>query len=174
MMKFFFLSIYYGFATYLPDSYSPIVGKISNNIRVFVCRQIFKKCGKKVIINRKTYFGNGSEIEIGDYSSIGTESVLPRDIIIGKYVMMAPQIHIVTNNHYFNRIDVPMCFQGSPKTYKRTVIEDDCWIGVRAIFTPERHLKKGTIVAAGAVVTKDFGEYSIIGGNPAKIIRYRE
>lgn len=54
-----------------------------------------------------------------------------------------------------------------------TIIEDDCWIGVRSILTPGRHIKKGSIIAAGAIVTKDFDEYSIIGGNPAHLIKKR-
>ena len=88
--------------------------------------------------------------------------------------MMAPKVHIVANNHYFSNTDKPMCFQGSPNNKPVTVIEDDCWIGVRVIMTPGRHVKKGTIVAAGAVLTKDFDEYSIVGGNPAKLIRKRK
>jgi len=173
MIRVLFLILYYGFATYLPDSYSPVVGKISNSIRVFLCRRMFKKCGKKeIIINRKAYFGTGKELEIDDFSSIGAETILPNNIVIGKYVMMAPHVQILTNNHCFDRVDVPICFQDySP--HQRIVIEDDCWIGQRALIMPNRNLKKGTIVAAGAVVTKDFEEYSIIGGNPAKLIRKR-
>ena len=173
MIRLLCLIIYYGFATYLPDSYSPIVGKISNFIRVFLCRGIFKKCGKeKIVINRKAYFGTGKNIELGDYSGIGADTILPNNIIIGKYVMMAPYVQILSNNHRFDRIDIPMCFQGfSPD--KIVVIEDDCWIGQKVLIMPGRTIKIGTIVAGGAVVTKDFDEYSIIGGNPAKLIKKR-
>lgn len=173
MMRYLFLILYYGFATYLPDSYSPFIGKISNSIRIFLCRRIFKKCGKeKIIINRKAYFGNGKDIEIGDFSSIGAETILPNNIIIGKYVMMAPYVHILANNHCFDRTDIPICFQGySP--HQAIEIEDDCWIGQRVIIIPNRKVKKGTIIATGAVVTKDYEEYSIIGGNPARLIRKR-
>ena len=57
-----------------------------------------------------------------------------------------------------------MCFQGSPDTPFTTIIEDDCWIGVQS-HDPEDTLQKGSIIAAGAVLTKDFEEYSIVGGN---------
>lgn len=47
------------------------------------------------------------------------------------------------------------------------------WIGGHVIINAGRRIRKGTIVAAGSVVTKDFPEYSIIGGNPAKLIKSR-
>lgn len=168
------LIMYYGFATYLPDSYSPILGKLSNAIRIFLCRRIFKYCGKVSNINRKVYFGTGVNIEIGDYSSMGANSVIPKNTIIGKYVMMAPEIHIVANNHKFDNTVTPMCFQHSIEGKTPTVIEDDCWVGVRAIFTPGHTIGKGSIIAAGSVVTKDVEPYSIVGGNPAKLIRKRK
>ena len=168
-----FLSLYYGFAQYLPGSYTPIFGKLYNSIRIWCVKHIFKKCGKISTIDRRAYFGTGRNIEIGDYSGIGENCIVPNNTIIGKYVMMAPEVHIVANNHNFNDVSKPMCFQGSPKNPPITIIEDDCWIGVRVIMTPGRHIKKGTIVAAGSVLTKDFDEYSIVGGNPAKLIRKR-
>lgn len=171
--QYIFLILYYSFAQWLPSSYSPIIGKLSNYIRIFCVKHIFKKCGHISTIDRRAYFGTGSDIEIGDYSGIGERCVIPKNTIIGKYVMMAPEVHIVANNHNFTDITTPMCFQGSPEKLPVTIIEDDCWIGVRAIMTPGRHIKKGTIIAAGAVLTKDFEEYSIVGGNPAKLIRKR-
>lgn len=174
IVQYICLIIYYGFATYLPDSYSPLFGKISNAIRIFLCRRIFRYCGNVSNINRKVYFGTGNLIEIGDYSSIGANSVIPKNTIIGKYVMMAPEIHIVANNHKFDNTEIPMCFQHSIEGQTPTIIEDDCWIGVRAIFTPGHRIGKGSIIAAGAVVTKDVEPYSIIGGNPAKLIRKRK
>lgn len=175
MKRTFFLLLYYGFAQYLPDSYSPVLGGISNRVRIFCAKRIFKKCGKVSAINRKTYFGTGKDIVIGDYSSIGAYCVIPNNTIIGRYVMMAPQIHIVANNHRHDDITRPMCLQGSQcSPPPQTIIEDDCWIGVRVIMTPGRHIKRGSIVAAGAVLTKDFEEYSIVGGNPARLIMKRK
>lgn len=168
------LVIYYGFASHLPSSYSPFGGKIYNAVRRFCCRRIFKYCGNHIVIDRHAYFGNGKNLEIGDYSSIGESCVVPKDTIIGKYVMMAPEVHIVANNHTFSDIEKPMCFQGSIEGQTPTVISDDCWIGVRAIFTPGHRIGKGSIVGAGSVVTKDVEPYSIVGGNPAKLIRKRK
>lgn len=173
-MKNIYLFLYYGFARYLPSSYTPIVGKPSNVIRIFLVKRIFKSCGKISTIDRLAYFGNGKDIEIGDYSGIGERCIVPKNTIIGKYVMMAPNVHIIQNNHNFDNISTPMCFQGSPSNIPQTIIEDDCWIGTHVIMTPGRHIKKGSIIAAGSVLTKDFEEYSIVGGNPARLIKKRK
>lgn len=173
MKRALFLLIYYVFAQYLPGSYSPFFGKISNAIRVFCVKRIFKKCGKISTIDRKAYFGNGSDIEIGDYSGIGANCVVPKNTKIGSYVMMAPEVHIVQNNHEIKSIEIPMCMQG-PHPSSPTIIEDDVWLGVRSILTPGHRIGKGSVVAAGAVVTKDVEEFSIVGGNPARLIRKRK
>jgi maltose O-acetyltransferase len=174
MIKIFFLFLYYVFAQFLPGSYSPILGKISNAIRIYCVKHIFKKCGKISTVDRRAYFGNGRGIEIGDYSGIGSKCILPNNIIIGKYVMMAPEVHIVSDNHIFSDVNVPMCFQGSNLDHLPTIIEDDCWLGVRAILTPGHRIGKGSIVAAGSVVTHDVIPFSIVGGNPAKVIKMRK
>lgn len=67
---------------------------------------------------------------------------------------------------------MPMCFQGSEQN-KVTIIEDDVWIGARVIIMPECHIGKGSIIAAGAVVTKNIGEYEIWGGVPARLLKKR-
>ena len=137
--------MYYTFARYLQDSYSPVAGGVINRFRIFLIRRIFKKCGKVSTINRMVYFGNGKDIEIGDDSGIGSNNSIPNNIIIGNYVMMGPDIYIANANHCFDRTDIPMCEQGTQISYP-TVIEDDCWIGARVIMTPGRHVSKGTII----------------------------
>lgn len=84
---------------WLPSSYSPLIGKLCNYIRIYCAKRIFKKCGKITTIDRKAYFGTGKEIEIGDYSGIGANCTIPNNIIIGKFVMMAPNVYILSNNH---------------------------------------------------------------------------
>lgn len=171
--KYFFLFLYYTVGFYLPNTQKPIIGLWCNSFRVFCVRRIFKRVGQGVRINRKVYFGTGFDIEIGDCSGIGANSIVPSNIYIGNYVMMARDAYIHSKNHIFDRTDVPMGMQGEIIPNQRFVIEDDCWIGARVIMTPGRIIRKGTIVATGAVVTKDFEAYSIIGGNPAKLIRTR-
>lgn len=167
------LALYYGFAQHLPNSYIPFIGWIANAIRIWCCHGIFKYCGKIKTINRHAYFGSGKNIEIGDYSGLGENCVIPTNTIIGKYVMIAPEVHIVANNHQFKETSIPICFQGPDYSKNQTIIEDDVWIGVRTIFTPGHRIGRGSIIGAGSVVTKDVEPYSIVGGNPAKLIKKR-
>lgn len=176
MIKHIFLAFFYGFANHLPDSYSPILGRVSNKIRIFCCKKIFKKCGKITTVNRNVYFGNGMNIEIGDYSGIGADCVLPNNIKIGSYVMMGPQLYCLSASHRYDDIEKPMCLQGREDndSVERIIIEDDVWIGAKVIITRRKHIGKGCILAAGAVVTKDVADFDIVGGNPAKVIRNRK
>ena len=86
--------------------------------------------------------------------------------------MISRNTFILDRNHKFDRIDIPITKQGFLPA-KQTIIEDDCWIGLRCILTPGRHVSKGTIVGMGSVLTKDFPPYSIVGGAPAKYIKSR-
>lgn len=167
------LAIYYGFAKYLPVSHSFWGGVIySKSIRYGLCKHIFKKCGSNVNIERNASFGSGREIVIGDNSGLGINSNVPSDIMIGNNVMMAPNCFILSQNHKFDRLDIPMIKQGASMS-RRTVIEDDVWIGRDVLMTPGRTIRTGTIIAARCVLVKDFPEYSIVGGNPSKLIRDR-
>ena len=142
-------------------------------IRYALCKHIFKKCGKHVNIERKAFFASGIDIEIGDYSGIGINAHIPNGTIIGDYVMMGPNCFILDVNHKVSDVDTPMCFQGHvPK--KITRIGNDVWIGRDVHMTPGRTIADGSIIAMGAVLTKDFPPYSIVGGNPAKLIKYRK
>lgn len=168
-----YLTIYYGLLYYLPGSGFPVLGKLFKKIRYQCCRQIFKQCGKNVNIERCAFFASGSELCIGDYSGLGYHCNVPGNIQIGKYVMMGPNCHILGSNHSFNDCNTPMMFQGSQER-KQTIIEDDVWIGQYVTMTPGRTVKKGTIIGVGCVLTKDFPEYSVVGGNPAVLIKNRK
>ena len=73
--------LFYGFANHLPDSYTMIIGRLANKIRTWIYRHIFLECGKRVsTINRNIYFGNGIDVCIGDYSGIGANSVVIKDV----------------------------------------------------------------------------------------------
>lgn len=171
-MNFLNIIFYYLVLIHLPSPTTPLFGPFFEWIRYVNCKGIFKKCGKKVNIGTGARFGNGKNIEIGDYSGIGMYCTVPSDVKIGNYVMMAPHVTILNSKHNFDRVDIPMIKQGSTRLTTPT-IEDDVWIGTHSIILPNVILKKGTIVAAGSVVTKTFPEYSIIGGNPARLIKSR-
>ena len=138
-----------------------------------MCRNIFEYCGKNVNIEKGAQFGAGDRIRIGDNSGLGINCHIPNGSIIGNYVMMGSNCFIHSRNHSFTRTDIPIREQGyTPE--KPVVIEDDVWIGQDVTIMVGRHIRKGSIIAACSVVTKDFPEYSIIGGNPAKLIKNRK
>ena len=172
IIQLFCLALYYGFAIHLPASYSIFFGGGAKRIRYMLVRNIFKKCGKNVNIEHGAIFGKGTDIEIGDYSGIGVNAVIPSNCKIGKYVMMGPNCYVLDQNHCFDSTDKPMCFQGYSGK-ESLIIEDDVWIGRDVLMTPGRTIKRGSIIAAGCVLCKDFPEYSIIGGNPSRIIKSR-
>ena len=114
-----------------------------------------------------TDISTGIDVGIGDYSRING----PVDM--GNHIMLGPNVAIYRANHGFMNTKIPMSLQPMSKSVLLT-IEDDVWIGDRAIITPGcRVIGTGAIIAAGAVVTKDVPPYTIVGGNPAKIIKKR-
>ena len=87
---------------------------------------------------------------------------------------MGNNVTIFGSSHIYNRTDIPIISQGSEK-FPPFVIEDDVWIGQGSIILPKvGKIAKGTIIGAGSVVTKSFPGYSVIAGNPAKLIRLRK
>lgn len=139
-------------------------------IRAFWGKLFLSECGKCVNIQKNTSFSHSCKL--GDYSGIGAGSNLFGTVIIGKYVMMGRNCTIHTQNHEFSRIDMPMCQQG-PREAKPVIIKDDVWIGDNVTILPGVTIGNGTILGASAVVTKDVPDYAIVGGNPAKILKYR-
>jgi acetyltransferase-like isoleucine patch superfamily enzyme len=86
-------------------------------------------------------------------------------ITFGESVFIGPGVKIISANH---SLDDLTAHDPTPPI----VIEDNCWIGANAVVLPGVHLGVGTIVGAGAVVTKSFAAgHCVIAGNPARIIR---
>jgi maltose O-acetyltransferase len=174
-MKYFWLVLYYGFAYHLPATYSlGKIGLFSGHLRRFIFKRIAKKCGHHVNIERHAFFGKGFDIELGNYSDLGIDCHVPNNIKIGDYVMMGPKCHILSNHtHNTSRLDIPMQQQGKIEKPGRTIIGNDVWIGRQVLFTGGKHVGNHVIIGAGSVVCKDIEDYAVVGGNPIRIIRYR-
>lgn len=172
LLKVWSLVAYRLFAKWLPASTARFVGPACKAFRYHFCRRIFASCGKNVNIERNANFGCGFGVSIGDNSGIGINCSVPNDIVIGANVMMGPECTILALNHRFDRVDVPMCQQGSQEP-RRTVIGDDVWIGREVLMTPGRNVARGTVIAARCLLCKDFPEYSVVGGNPSVLIKSR-
>lgn len=169
MKKTVCLVLYYGIARYLP----PSKFKLFKKIRYMLCRHIFAECGKNVNVERMAYFGNGREIKIGNNSGIGINAHILNNTIIGNDVMMAPNCYMLESLHETGRTDIPMRWQGNINKREQVIIEDDVWIGRDVMIIGSKVIKKGSIVGARCLLTKDFPEYSIIGGNPSQLIKTR-
>lgn len=172
-MKYLFLILYTLVFKHFPRSSFPVVGKLSKRLRYICGKQIFKTCGDNVNIERGASFGKGFDLVIGDNSGLGRYCHVPSNIKIGKDVMMAPNVFVFHLNHGFENTDIPMRAQGVTSK-SAVIIEDDVWIGRGVYIMPGKIIAKGSIVASGTVLTKDFPEYSIIGGNPSELIKSRK
>lgn len=170
-MKNLKLLIYYLVISKLPHSR---LLKISNSIRCWYLSDILKILDKSPVnyFEPNVYFGNGEKITIGAHSHIN-ENVFIQGANIGSFVMIAPNVAILSKSHQFSRTDMPMILQGESQE-DIPIIENDVWIGRNAIIMPGVHIGIGSIIAAGAVVTKNVAPYSIVGGVPASVIRMRK
>lgn len=163
--------IYYGFARYLPVSYSPLSFGLTKPFRGMLCRLMVKKCGRNVNVERGADFGYN--LEIGDNSGIGINASINTSgrVIIGKNVMMGRDVMIITRDHRHDDPTRPMI--GTGYVNAPIIIEDDVWIGARAILLSGIRVGKASIIGAGAVVPKDMPPFTIVGGNPAKVLKQR-
>lgn len=93
-------------------------------------------------------------------------------VTLGDYVLMGPDVLFTGDDHNFRTPGVPTIFSGRPPL-RPTVIEDDVWIGARAIVLAGTTIGTGAVVAAGALVNRDVPEFAIVGGVPAKVIGMR-
>lgn len=95
----------------------------------------------------------------------------PYGMKVGNFVMIGPYSLFASMSHGFEDWKKPMIFQ--PTAEKPIVIEDDVWIGANVTILGGVTVGRGAVIAAGSVVTKDVEPYAIVGGVPAKLIRFR-
>lgn len=127
------------------------------------------RIGRGSHLHMGTQFFSPAGVRIGQGTIIGQDAFLDGRglLIIGSHVALASGVMIYTSEHDIDSEDFAA-------TYGRVVIEDYVFIGPRAIILPGVRLGKGAVVAAGAVVTKDVAEFTIVGGVPARIIGDRK
>lgn len=154
---------------YLPESFSKInIGQLL--FRRFCTKLIIDQCGNNVNIEKGALFSR--HLHIGNNSGIGINARIYGKVYIGNDVMMGPECVIYTKNHKHDRIDESMNKQGETEELP-VIIKNDIWIGHRVIILPGVIVGDHSIIAAGAVVTKDVPPWAIVGGCPAKVLKYR-
>ena len=128
----------------------------------------FLKTGMKVVISDGFDVAGSQNISFGDSVFVGPRCVFystRAKLNIGNHVMFGPEVMIITGDH---RIDIKDKYMDEitddlklPENDRDVNVEDDCWIGARAIILKGVTIHTGSVVAAGAVVTKDVPQYSI-------------
>ena len=137
--------------------------------------------GKGIGIGKYTYFLPCTEfagikfkprIIVGDGTWIGIRNSFAciDSIEIGKNVLFAGYVHVTDHSHGYENIEEPIKRQ-KLITKGPVIIEDDCWLGFGCEVLSGVHIGRHAIVAARAVVTHDVPCYSIVAGNPAKVIK---
>lgn len=134
---------------------------------------------KKNFFKNNIYFANNpfiskkNKIDIkGNNIYIGHNCHLGANVKFNSYIMLGSNVSFVGGDHNYKNIGSYMFFSGRDEL-KSIIIEDDVWIGHGSIILQNITIGKGSIVAAGSVLTKDVEPYSIVGGNPAKLIKRR-
>jgi acetyltransferase-like isoleucine patch superfamily enzyme len=121
-------------------------------------------------VGKKCYIGKN--FKAGAYSYVGNRSIIYPNVTLGEYSMIAGDVKILGGDHTFNHPGIPIifCERG---VLEKTVIGKDVWVGSSSIILTGITIGDGAIVAAGSVVTKNIEPYAIVGGVPAKFIKYR-
>ncbi len=144
-------------------------GKFGNYMRKSALRFMITRCDNSCHISFGVLFSQqDTEIESGVY--IGPQCNIGK-CKIEKNCLLGSGVHIMSGKgqHYFHDLDTPIRDQGGH--FEKVTIGEDSWIGNGALVMA--NVGKKCIIGAGAVVTDDIADYSIVGGNPAKLIKMR-
>ena len=125
--------------------------------------------GKGLIVNGKCKWG--SNVHVGEHCNFNGMYINGGGLVqIGNYFHSGIECMIISQNHNFEGNKIPY---DSSYIKKKIIIGDCVWLGNRVLIVGNVTIGEGAIVAAGSVVCKDIPPYAIAGGNPAKVIKYR-
>lgn len=126
--------------------------------------------GRQSVVESYCCINNAvGDVTIGDYTRIGIHCTVIGPVCIGNHVNLAQGITVTALNHIFKDSSRRIDEQGV--STKPVVIGDDVWIGANAVILPGVTIGSHCVVAAGAVVTKDVPNHTLVGGIPAKVIK---
>lgn len=126
--------------------------------------------GKRSVIESFCCINNAvGDVIIGDHTRIGIHCTVIGPVCIGNHVNLAQGITVTALNHNFSDATKRIDEQGV--STKPVVIGDDVWIGANAVILPGVTIGSHCVVAAGAVVTKDVPDNTVVGGVPAKVLK---
>lgn len=141
--------------------------------RAFLAKMIGCKIGKEAV-NIEKHVTLPDDLITGHHCSIGKHCFLSHNVKMGNYVVVGPEVCFYTSNHKFSDLTTPIYNQGL--TEKKPIkIGNDVWIGRRVILLPGCEIPDGCVIGAGSIVTgRKFPPYSVIAGNPARVIKMRD
>lgn len=148
-------------------------------ILTFCYKKQMISCGHHVTFKPSTSNIKGIEnMSFGNYVRIHKYATIfssDAKLIIGNKVALGPKVTIMTGNHATDTIGTYMWDVHDKKDGldKDVIIEDEIWVGSNVTILSGAHISRGCVIAAGAIVNKYIPPYSIVGGVPAKVLKYR-
>ncbi len=150
-----------------------------HRIEIKLLKKMITSHGKNVSIPYNAEF-HGYNMVLGNNVSLGSAPLFMcanAPIIIGDNVMFGPRVTMITGDH---RMDIVGRYMKDitnqeklPENDLPIILKGDNWIGANSTILKGVTIGEGAVVASGAVVTKDVPPYAIVGGVPAKVIKYR-
>jgi acetyltransferase-like isoleucine patch superfamily enzyme len=142
-------------------------------IRYVLLKTLARYCGDNISIHPNVYLFKPQNLSIGNNISIHPMCYIEASggIDIGNDVSIAHGATIMSTTHRYDDLGIPI--KDQPIDLIPTKISDDVWIGAKATVLAGTKISKGSIIAAGAVVTKNVPEKAIVAGVPAKIVKER-
>lgn len=126
--------------------------------------------GDKSCIEEYTVVDNGvGDVMIGKESLIGLRCTIIGPVQIGNHVIIAQNVVLSGLNHRYDNLSIPIHQQ--EVVTKKIIIEDEVWIAANSVITAGVRIGKHAVVAGGSIVTKDVPPYTVVAGNPARIIK---
>jgi acetyltransferase-like isoleucine patch superfamily enzyme len=148
-----------------------IPGQIGIRLRQIFLSKTFMSCGDKPRILEGFIIDNPEGLSIGDNFICNRCCHINAGGIvrIGNNVMLGPGVKIWSVNHRFDDLSIPVIKQGYD--YAEVNIEDDVWIGSSVFVAPGVNIGTRSVIGAGSVLTKSVAPFSLVVGNPGKVIR---
>lgn len=144
------------------------------NVLLFGIKYRWVKHGRDTHCQRSALFtSRRRHVILGDHVGIGHHCIFAAATEVGNKALIGSFCAFLnSDDHRYDIVGKAMVDSGRGDQYE-IIVEDDVWIGHGAILLSPLRIGRGSIVAAGSVVTKDVPRYSIVGGVPAKVLRMR-
>jgi acetyltransferase-like isoleucine patch superfamily enzyme len=138
------------------------------------------KFGKNVVIQKDCWLNiafnhpaPGPMIVIDEGTNIGRRCTLSaaNKIIIGKFVLIAPNVFMADTHHEYQKLGIPIMHQGISTHDDQVIIGDETWIGINTVIMGNVEVGKHCVIGANSVVNRDIPDYCVAAGSPAKVVK---